>query len=366
MSYKPTTHVTLLAAASAATALALAACGSSSNDSGGAPTTAANGREIRVAAALIGPKNDKSFDQAAYEGIVAAQRKFPNLKLTAALENRADDSQRVDAIETLAPINQLVVTVSSSFGPVLDTEAPKFPNTYFLDVSGYTQRFQRNVTGFANDWGAMLYVAGVVAAHLTRTNTVGYVGGAEIPPTMEGMAGFEAGVASVDPSIRVLTNLVGDFNDVSKAKSATAAMIDDGADAIFPFINGGLPGAYAAGRESGRDPALFSEVIPDCDGYDNMVGTNFVDSKAMVERLLTEYAQGTLRPGTTFLALQEPRLQTLQLCPRYQRDPEIARVTRETIAAIDSGRIRLPAAAVNPRPHYPHQEGFSAGSSSQP
>lgn len=350
-------RIRLMLAASlvAASTGGVVACGSGGSSTGGG----SGNSTIKVGAALIGPKNDKSFDQAAYEGIQAAQKQFPQLKLTSALENRATDAQRADAVQTLAPVNKLVVTVSSSFGPVLDETASKFPNTYFLDVSGYTKTFHKNVTGFANDWGAMLYVAGVIAAHLTKTNTVGYVGGAEIPPTIQGMAGFKAGALSVNPKIKVLTNLVGDFNDVAKAKSATAAMITDGADAIFPFINGGLPGVYAAGRQSGKNPALFSEVIPDCNAYSNMVGTNFVDSAAMVKRLLTDYVHGKLKAGTTFLALQEPKLQTLQLCPKYQRNAEIAKVTKQTIADINSGKIKLPPAAVNPRPSYPYREGFN-------
>ena len=338
-------------------ALALGTSAADSMSCGDGDGSSGNGT-IKVAAALIGPKNDKSFDQAAYEGIQAAQRMSPRLKLTAALENRTTDAERTDAITTLAPENKVVVAVSSSFGPVLDVQAPKFADTDFIDVSGYTKTFQKNVTGFANDWGAMLYVAGVVSAHLTKSNVVGFVGGAEIPPTIQGMAGYKAGVKSVNPNINVLTNLVGDFNDVAKAKSATAAMIADGADAIFPFINGGLPGAYAAGKDSGKNPALFSQVIPDCNGYSNMVGTDFVDSKAIVTRLLTDYVHGDLKPGAIFLALQEPKLQTLQLCPKYQRNAKIAKVTKETIDAINSGNLKLPAAAVNPRPKYKYREGF--------
>jgi basic membrane protein A len=342
----------------------VAACGGDDGGGGAATGTtqgaAATGadREIKVGAALIGPRNDKSFDQAAYEGIRDIQAKFPNFKLTSALENRVDDQQRVDAIETLAPVNDLVVSVSSSFGPVLDVEAPKFPNAYFLNIAGYTKTFQKNVTGFANDWGAMLYVAGVVAANLTKTKTVGFVGGAEIPPTIQGLAGFKAGVRSVDPKLRILENIVGDFNDVAKAKNGTAAMIADGADVIFPFINGGLPGVYAAGRESGKNPGLFSQVIPDCGAYPNMVGTDFVDNQSIVKRLLTDYIEGRLKPGAFFLALQEPDLQTLQLCPKYESNAKIAKVREDTIAAINDGKVKLPAAAVNPRPDYPYREGF--------
>lgn len=343
-----------------AVVLAVSACGGSSS-SGTSSSSAGGGGKgaIKIGAALIGPKNDHSFDQAGYEGILAAEKLFPGkVKLTGALENRATDQSRTDAIDTLGPINDFVLAVSSAFGPVLDAEAPKFPQAYFVNLAGYTKAFHKNVTGFANDYGAPLYVAGVVAAHLTKTKVVGFVGGAEIPPTVQGLAGYKAGVASVDPSIKVLSNLVGDFNDVSKAKAGTAAMIADKADVIFPFVNGGLPGAWAAGTQSGKNPAMFSEVTPQCDAYGNMVGTNFVNNKAIVTRLITDYVHGRLKPGTTFLDLQEPSLQTLKLCPKYAGNAEVAKATKDTIAGVNSGKIKLPADAMNPRPSYPHREGF--------
>jgi basic membrane protein A len=346
-------------AVAALLALAVSACGGDSGSSSGSSTASGGKDTIKIGAALIGPKNDHSFDQAGYEGILAAEKLFPGkVKLTGVLENRTTDQSRADSINTLGPLNDFVLAVSSAFGPVLDVQAPKFPKAYFVDLAGYTKSFHENVTGFANDYGAPLYVAGVIAAHLTKTKVVGFVGGAEIPPTVQGLAGYKAGVASVDPSIKLLSNLVGDFNDVSKAKAGTAAMIAEKADVIFPFVNGGLPGAWAAGTESGKNPAMFSEVTPQCDAYGNMVGTNFVNNKEIVIRLISDYVRGKLKPGTTFLDLQEPTLQTLKLCPKYEANAEIAKATKDTIDGVNSGKIKLPADAMNPRPTYPHREGF--------
>jgi basic membrane protein A and related proteins len=348
-----------------AIAVAVAACGSSgsstgsstgSTSSGGSSTT--GGKEIKIGAALIGPKNDKSFNQAAYEGILAAEKKDPNLKLTSTLENKATDQQRTDAVNTLAPINDVILGVSASFGPIFDQLADKFPTKYFVDVAGYTQRYHKNVTGFANDWGAPAYVGGVIAAHLTKTKVVGYVGGAEIPPTVHGANGFAAGVKSVDPSIKVLKNITGDFNDVAKAKAATAAMITDNADVIFPFLDAGIAGSYAAGKASGKDPAMFKLTIPDCTSYDNIVGTEVVNNVAATSLMLDRFAKGTLKAGTVFLDLQDPNLQTLKLCPKYQAKADIAKATKDTIDGVNSGKIKLPANAINARPNYPYQEGF--------
>ena len=69
----------------------------------------------KVGVALFGPKNDKSFNQAAYQGILVAQKANPNIKLTSTLENKATDAQRTDAVNTLAPLNNVVLGVSASF-----------------------------------------------------------------------------------------------------------------------------------------------------------------------------------------------------------------------------------------------------------
>jgi basic membrane protein A and related proteins len=340
-----------------AATVTIAACGSSNNSSSSSTASSA-GKQVKVGAALIGPKNDKSFNQAAYQGIIVAQKANPNLKLTSTLENKATDAQRTDAINTLAPLNNVVVGVSAAFGPIFNVLAPKFPNKYFIDIAGYTPQFQKNVTGFANDWGAPAYVGGVIAANMTKSNTVGYVGGAEIPPTTQAAAAFAAGAKSVKPNIKVLSNIVGDFNDVAKAKAATAAMITDGADVVFPFLDAGIAGAYAAGKASGKNPAMFKLTIPDCTSYGNIVGTEVVNNLAATSVMLKKYTDGTLKPGAIFLDLQNPKLQTLQLCPKYQKNATIAKVTKDTIDGVNSGKIKLPASAINPRPSYQYQEGF--------
>jgi len=348
-----------LASAALALAMGVAACGGGGSSSTTvAATTTAKAKTIRVAAALIGPKNDRSFNQAAYEGIQEALKKYPNMKLTSTLENLGSDAQRTDALQTLAPNNDVVVAVSAAFGPVLDLQAPKFPNTTFLDIAGNSLKFHKNVTGFVNDYGATAYVAGVLAAHMTKTNVVGYVGGAEIPPTTQGAAGFAAGVKAANPKVKVLTNIVGDFNDVAKAKAATGAMLSDRADVILPFLDAGIAGTFAAGKQSGKDPAIFKLILPDCTSYDNIVGTLTANNALATSKMLGEVVSGTLKPGAIFVDLQSPDVQTVQLCPKYKSNKAIAALTKKTIGEVNSGAVKLPKDAVNPRPPYQHSEGF--------
>jgi basic membrane protein A and related proteins len=375
----------LTLAAVGGASLALAACGSSgsssssatataagsssggssttsgSSSSGGSTPTAPSG-QVKMGAALITTKNDGSFGQATYEGMQAALKEFPNLKLTSFLENETTDTQRTDGIDTLSPLNNLVLAVSSSYGPTLDSEAAKFPNTYYIDIAGAPSKYHPNVTGFNNDWGAPAYVGGVIAAHLTKTKVVGYVGGAQIPPTTQAEAAFAEGVASVDPSIKVLKTLTGDFDNVSEAKAATTAQIDANADVIFPFLDAGIAGAYQAGKQSGKNPAMFKLTIPDCGAYPNMVGTEVVNNEIAASTLIAAYMHHTIKPGTILLDNQDPSVETLSLCPKYASNAAIAATTKNTLAAMNSGKIKLPADAVNPRPSFGYSSGLpSAG-----
>jgi basic membrane protein A len=354
--------------------LAVAACGSSgssSSSSGGSTssggtstgkTPQAPSGTVKMAAALITAKNDGSFGQATYNGMQASLKAFPNLKLSSILENETTDTQRTDGIDTLAPLNNLVLAVSSSYGPILDNEAAKFPNTYFLDIAGAPAKYHPNVTGFNNDWGAPAYVAGVIAAHTTKTKVVGYVGGAQIPPTTQGEAAFGDGVHSVDPKIKVLNTLTGDFDNVAEAKAATTAQIDANADVIFPFLDAGIAGAYQAGAQSGKNPAMFKLTIPDCGAYSNMIGTEVVNNEIAAKTLIAAYMNHTIKPGTILLDLQDPQVETLRLCPKYATaNPAIASLTKSTIDNINSGKVKLPANAINPRPSSGFSNGLPSG-----
>jgi basic membrane protein A len=203
-------------------------------------------------------------------------------------------------------------------------------------------------------------VGGAIAATLSKTGTVGYVGGYEIPPTTQAAAGFKHGAQMVNPKIKVLSNITGDFNDVAKGKQATAAELADGADVVFPFLDAGIAGAYAAGTEAGKSPPppMFKITIPDCTSYSNTVGTEVENNTLAVSQLLKRYTQGKLLAGAIFQDLQNPALATMLLCPKYKQDAKVAAVTKRVIAGLNGGTIKYPADTINPRPKYQYTEGL--------
>ena len=349
-------------------ALVVAGCGSSGDSSsstaastgssGTSSTSSANKSGGKLGAAFIGPKNDQSINQAAYIGLQAAMKDLPNVKLTAVLDNQSTTQKQTNSVQTLSPINDYVYVLSNAFSPVIDVDAKRFPKTKYIGIEAYTPHFHPNVYAAAVDWGASSYVAGVLAGHQTKSNVVGFIGGAEIPPTTQSKNAFIAGAKSVNPKVKVLSNITGDFADVALGKQAAAAMIQQGADVIMPWLDAGVVGAYQAGKESGKNPAMFKLTIPDCKAYSNMIGTQAVNTVAITQAMVNAVVNGTAKPGATFIGLKDPSLQTLALCPKYKANKDVAALTQKTIDDINNGTIKLASNALNPRPSYQYTEGL--------
>jgi basic membrane lipoprotein Med (substrate-binding protein (PBP1-ABC) superfamily) len=109
---------------------------------------------------------------------------------------------------------------------------------------------------FRNEEGAFL--AGVAAASTTETGVVGFVGGAQIPLIESFRAGFEAGVAAVDPEIEVLATFVGQFGamgfgDVFAGEARAAALYERGADVVFHAAGLSGRGIFAAADDRSPD-----------------------------------------------------------------------------------------------------------------
>jgi basic membrane protein A len=94
------------------------------------------------------------------------------------------------------------------------------------------------------------YLAGMAAAGLSTTGTIGMVGGVAIPPAVATFRAFEAGARAVDPGVEVLEAFTGDWNDVGAAKEATVAQLSRGADVVIHNVDAASFGVFQAVREA--------------------------------------------------------------------------------------------------------------------
>lgn len=94
------------------------------------------------------------------------------------------------------------------------------------------------------------YLAGMAAGAMTRTGTVGMVGGVAIPPAVGTFRAFEAGAKAVDPTVTVLETFIGNWDDVAAAKEAAVAQLGRGADILIHNVDAASFGVFQAVREA--------------------------------------------------------------------------------------------------------------------
>jgi basic membrane protein A len=215
------------------------------------------GRGIRVGLVFdVGGKNDKSFNEAAWRGLERAKQE---LGVDVTYIEPSEGADRESALRQLAASgNDLVIGVGFIFGPDLERLAPQFPRVKFAGID-YTPsagvRIPDNLEGlkFREQEGSFL--VGAIAAMLTRSHVVGFVGGMKIPLIRKFEAGYEAGVAYVCRECRVVSAYAGSepsaFADPSLGAELAAAQYGQGADIIFHAAGKTGDGVFAAARQRG-------------------------------------------------------------------------------------------------------------------
>jgi basic membrane protein A and related proteins len=110
--------------------------------------------------------------------------------------------------------------------------AQDYPKVAFLmGSSGKPQ--EPNFSVFDNYIQEPSYLTGMAAGKLTKSNTIGMVGGYPIPEVNRLMHAFMDGAKSVNPNVKFLVTFIGSWYDPPKAKEAAFAMIDKGADVLY-------------------------------------------------------------------------------------------------------------------------------------
>jgi basic membrane protein A and related proteins len=319
--------------------LVAAACGGAEQSGSGSSGGSSPGKKVGMA--LVGPRNDGGFNQANYEGLTAAEKQL-GIKGTV-VDNVAPGQPRLNALKNLALTNDLVIGVGAEFAAAGLAVAPQFPQKKFVVVNGELSDKAPNLAVYYVREGVPAYIAGTIAAKLTKTKTVGFVGGELIPPTTQSDDAYKAAVKDADPSIQYKTVSTGDFNNVSLAKQATATMVSQGADVLFLMLDNAFAGAQQAIQESGKDVKVFSIIVPRCETAKNIVGCATLNSAEFEVSIMKDYLDGklpTTQPRT--FGVEDPNVQSFELCPDWQKQPELASIVESQTKDINQGKITMP------------------------
>ncbi len=210
-----------------------------------AATSAPAASKIKVALVLDGKIDDNGWNQAGYEGLAAAQKDL-NVEVAYSESVAIPDFEKV--LRDYANKGyDLVVCHSSIAKDAVVNTAKDFPKLAFLWTDGDTT--EANLAVIRPMAQQDSYLAGLLAGKMTKSNTIGMVGGIDIPSTHRSYAAFEMGVKEANPNAKILVNWIGSFVDVTKGNEAALSQIESGADIIFGNGDGQNIGVLKAASE---------------------------------------------------------------------------------------------------------------------
>ena len=284
---------------------------------------------LKVALLTPGPISDQSWNGGAYEGLM-----------------RIKDSlgAQVSHIQTKTPAEfeenfrqygaqgySLVFGHGFEFQDAATRVAPDFPKTVYVTTSGTTAG--PNLAGMVFGFADASYLAGILAASVTKTNRLGVIGGTELPPVVESFRAFQKGAREVNPSIEIVTSYVGNWDDVSAGKEQALAQISHGVDVIFQNADAAGLGVFQAAREKKNTLVIGSNSNQNRVAPDVTLGSVVIDLPLAFLTIAKQLKAGTFKPGVIQLG-ESTHVVMLVLNPSLaQRIPAAARTRIDSLQA---------------------------------
>ncbi|MEO0829434.1 MAG: BMP family ABC transporter substrate-binding protein [Pseudomonadota bacterium] len=186
----------------------------------------------------LGGKFDKSFNEAAFSGAERWAKETGGKYREIEMQSEA---QREQALRRLAESgSNPVVMTGFAFGNVLSEVAPDYPDTSFVIIDMVVD--QPNVRSVVFNEHEGSYLVGMMAGLASKSGTVGFIGGMDIPLIRKFACGYAQGVKAVNADATVIQNMTGTtpaaWNDPVKGSELTKAQIAQGADVVYAAAGG--------------------------------------------------------------------------------------------------------------------------------
>jgi basic membrane protein A and related proteins len=227
------TKIFSLLAAMTAASLIVSACGGApapAPTSDPAAATAPGTGGTAIGFLFVGPGDDFGYNQAAYLGSEAIEKDFPAYKALRA-ENVPENEEAERVMEQMIRDGAKII-FPTSYGhldPALAV-AERHPDVVFLHQGGL--KTSENLgTYFGTIWEAV-YLSGMAAGKMTKTNKLGYVVSIPIPQLLLNINAFTLGARSVNPEATTTVVFTGGWCDPGKQAEAANTLIASGVDVL--------------------------------------------------------------------------------------------------------------------------------------
>ncbi len=222
-----------------------------------------------------GGVNDKSFNQSAWAGVQKAATEFGFEAKYIESKQQTDYEKNIDQFATEG--YDVVVTVGFLMGDATAAKAKQYPNMKFAIIDNayfptkdsaacadtvkdcYVDGGLKNVTSLMFQEDEVGFLAGVLAAGMSKTGTICSVSGMEIPPVVRFITGYQSGAQWYKAGTKALNVYIPSFIDPAKGKETGQSMIGQGCDVVFGVGGNTGNGGLLAAKENNL-PAIGVDV----------------------------------------------------------------------------------------------------------
>jgi basic membrane protein A len=290
----------------------------------------------------FGGKFDRSFNQSASVGAERFRKETGIAVHEFEIQNA---SQREQIMRQFARRGaSIIVAVGFTQASAVETVAKEYPDVKFAVIDGLVDLPNVESINFREQESSFL--CGMAAAMASKTGSVGFVGGMDIPLIRKFALGYRAGVAYVNPKDEVFENMTGTtpaaWTNPSEGSELAKSQFGRGADVVFHAA-----GATGIGvMQAAADAGLLSIG---CDSNQDYLHPGSVLTSAVkrvdvaVYTVFTEAKAGTWKAGPRVLGLAEDGVDySLDEYNRKLVTPEMERRLNQAKADIIAGKISVP------------------------
>ncbi|MBX3134402.1 MAG: BMP family protein [Gemmatimonadaceae bacterium] len=299
---------------------------------GGAASDVQENQGFRVALLTPGPVSDQSWNAAAYDGLMRIR---DSLGATVRqVQTRTPAEFEENYRQYGASGYSLVIGHGFEFQEAAQRVAPAYPQSIFATTGG--TGVGPNIAAMSFAFDEPSYLAGMAAAGVSKSKILAVIGGTELPPVRASFDAFVAGAKAIDPSIRVRTAFLGNWDDAGAGKEQALALIARGADVIFQNADAAGQGIFQAVRESRGVWIIGSNADQNALAPDVTLGSVVIDIPHAFLLLADEVKSGRFAPRVV-------RFATASDVVRWVPNPAVSAIPPSLASRIDSTRAAFAA-----------------------
>ena len=287
-------------------------------------------KKTRVALVMPGVVTDQSWNQFAYEGLMAAKNEC---NLEVAYSEKVSQDEQVEVFRQYALEGyDIIIGHGGEYAVSIKQVADEFPGIEFGNSNGFEKA--PNLSNYIVSFAHMGYVSGCLAGMMTKTGKVAEISAMPLPIVKQGEEAFKRGVKDVNPNAKVTFVTTGSWEDVTKAREAALALIANGHDVLTYHLDTAEVGVISACEDKGvyvigtyRD---VSEMAPKA-----VIGSALGSPATLVHELACGRA---LAHGSSFLDVNSARggvdMACTSLVPK-----DIQKKMKEIVGKMKTGKI---------------------------